>query len=65
MNATYRNNLGKFVTMADAMKADLEGFIADWKRWAIQALREGNRAEALRCKAEMDDCRRKLNALSA
>lgn len=65
MNNQFRNAKGQFVTTTAAMIADLEGFIADWKYWAIQALRKGDRAEAIRCKAEMDDCRRKLNALMA
>jgi hypothetical protein len=65
MTTQYRNAQGKFVTTTAAMVTDLEGFIADWKNWAIQALRKGDRDEALRCKAEMDDCRRKLNALQA
>lgn len=62
---SIRNDKGQFVSTNAAMIADLEGFIADWKHWAIQALRKGDRTDALRCKAEMDSCRQKLNALAA
>lgn len=61
----YRNEKGQFISEAAAIAMDLRFFISEWKRWAIQALRKGDRTEALRCKAEMDDCRRKLNALQA
>jgi hypothetical protein len=45
------------------MIADLEGFIADWKYWAVTAMRNGNRDEALRCKRKLEDCRRKLRGM--
>ena len=60
-----RNHEGKFASTKQAMIADLEGFIADWKHWAVTALRNGNREEAVRCKRELDDCRAKLAALTA
>lgn len=60
-----RNHKGQFVSKRQAMVADLEGFIADWKRWALEAFRSGNREEGLRCKREMDDCRKKLVSLIA
>lgn len=60
-----RNQEGKFASTKQAMIADLEGFIADWKHWAVAALRNGNRDEALRCKRELDDCRHKLRGLLA
>ncbi|WP_458373043.1 hypothetical protein [Pseudomonas laurylsulfatiphila] len=60
-----RNDKGQFVSIDAAMVVDLEGFIEDWKRWAIQALRKGDRVDALRCKAEMDSCRQKLSMLKA
>ncbi|MBD9671607.1 hypothetical protein IB275_13575 [Pseudomonas sp. PDM21] len=47
------------------MAADLEGFISDWKHWALAAFRSGDREEGMRCKREMDDCRQKLAALTA
>lgn len=61
----YRNEKGQFITEKAAYAADLEFFISEWKRWALEAFRKGDRAEALRCKAEMNDCRQKLNALQA
>lgn len=60
-----RNHKGQFASATQAAIADLEGFIADWKHWAVQAMRNGNRDEALRCKRELDDCRQKLAALTA
>lgn len=60
-----RNHKGQFASAEQAMIADLEGFIADWKHWALAAFRRGDREEGLRCKAELDDCRRKLAALTA
>jgi hypothetical protein len=65
MKFQYRNEKGQFISETEAVIADLTFFISEWKRWAIQALRKVDRAEALRCKAEMDDCRSKLNALQA
>lgn len=61
----YRNEKGQFITEKAAIASDLEFFISEWKRWTLEAFRKGDRAEALRCKAEMDDCRQKLNALQA
>jgi hypothetical protein len=60
-----RNHEGKFASTKQAMIADLEGFIDDWKHWAVTALRNGNREEALRCKRELDDCRHKMRELLA
>lgn len=60
-----RNDKGQFVSTKAALIADLEGFIADWKRWALQAFRKGDRADGQRCMAELRDCRQKLNALQA
>ncbi|HFZ2572398.1 TPA: hypothetical protein ACIJ25_001886 [Pseudomonas aeruginosa] len=60
-----RNHKGQFVSAKQALVTDLEGFIADWKRWALEAFRKGDREEGLRCKREMDDCRKKLNELLA
>jgi L-asparagine transporter-like permease len=62
---TIRNDKGQFVSINQAMVADLEGFIADWTHWAKQALRKGDKAEAQRCAAEARDCRQKLKALIA
>ncbi|WP_397448169.1 hypothetical protein [Pseudomonas sp. NA-150] len=45
--------------------ADLKSFIPDWKRWALEAFRKGDRVDGKRCLAEMRDCRQKLNALTA
>ena len=61
----YRNEKGQFITEKAAYVTDLEFFISEWKSWALEAFRKGDRTEALRCKAEMDDCRQKLNALQA
>lgn len=61
----YRNEKGQFISETAAIRMDLEFFISEWKRWAMEALRKGDKAEATRCAAEMNDCRRKLNALSA
>ena len=60
-----RNHEGKFASTKQAMIADLEGFIADWKHWAVTALRNVNREEAVRCKRELDDCRNKLREMQA
>jgi len=60
-----RNHKGQFASDKQSAIADLEGFIADWKYWALSAFRSGNREEALRCKREMDDCKQKLSALTA
>ena len=60
-----RNHEGKFAGTKQAMIADLEGFIADWKHWAVAAMRNGDREEALRCKRELDDCRKNLRELLA
>lgn len=60
-----RNHEGKFASTKQAMIADLEGFIADWKHWAVTALHNGNREESLRCKRELDNCRHKLRELLA
>ncbi|WP_027921528.1 hypothetical protein [Pseudomonas sp. URMO17WK12:I12] len=60
-----RNDKGQFVSTKAALIADLEGFIADWKHWALEALRRGDRADGLRCMAELRDCRQKLKALAA
>lgn len=60
-----RNHKGQFASDKQAMAADLEGFIADWKHWALTAFRSGDREEGMRCKREMDDCRKKLNELLA
>lgn len=60
-----RNHEGKFASTKQAMIADLQGFIDDWKHWAVTALRDGNREEALRCKRELDDCRHKIRELLA
>ena len=60
-----RNHKGQFASTQQAAIADLEGFIADWKRWALQAFRSGNREEGLRCKAELDACRLELAKLTA
>lgn len=62
---TIRNHKGQFVSTKAAMAADLEGFIADWKRWALEAFRKGDRADGQRCMAEMMDCRQKLRELTA
>jgi hypothetical protein len=61
----YRNEKGQFINETAAIKLDLEFFISEWKRWAVQALRKGDPAEAKRCYAEMTDCRKKLKALAA
>ncbi len=61
----YRNEKGQFITEKQAIAGDLAFFISEWKRWALDAFRKGDRAEALRCRAEMDDCRRKLRELTA
>lgn len=60
----YRNEKGQFISEAAAIAMDLRFFISEWKRWAIQAIRNGDPAEASRCYAEMTDCRKKLNALA-
>jgi len=60
-----RNHKGQFASMQQAAIADLQGFISDWKFWALEAFRSGNREEGLRCKHELDDCRKKLAALTS
>lgn len=62
---TYRNEKGQFITESTAIAMDLQFFISEWKRWALEAFRKGDRADGLRCMAEMRDCRQKLNALKA
>ncbi len=62
---TIRNDKGQFVSTKAALIADLEGFIDDWKHWALQAFRKGDRADGKRCMAELRDCRQKLRALVA
>ena len=61
----YRNEKGQFITETAAIAMDLRFFISEWKRWALQAFKKGDRADGLRCMAEMRDCRQKLNALQA
>lgn len=60
-----RNDKGQFVSTNAALIADLKSFIPDWKRWALEAFRKGDRADGLRCMAGLRDCRQKLNALQA
>lgn len=59
----HRNEKGQFITEKASVCMDLEFFISEWKRWAVDALRNGDKTEAHRCVAEMNDCRRKLSAL--
>ncbi|MFW3166311.1 hypothetical protein WBQ28_17665 [Pseudomonas syringae pv. syringae] len=61
----YRNEKGQFINEAAAIKLDLSFFISEWKRWALEAKRKGDQAEAERCMTEMRDCRQKLKALAA
>ncbi|MCP6691323.1 hypothetical protein [Pseudomonas donghuensis] len=61
----YRNDRGQFITEKQAIAGDLTFFISEWKRWALEAFRKGDRAEGKRCLDEMRDCRQKLNALTA
>ncbi len=65
MSFQYRNEKGQFISETAALIADLTFFVSEWKRWAVEAMRKGDREECLRCKTEMNDCRRKLNALKA
>lgn len=60
-----RNHKGQFVSATTAAAVDLQGFIDDWKRWALEAFRKGDREEGQRCMAELRDCRQKLQALTA
>jgi hypothetical protein len=60
-----RNHKGQFASTKQAAIADLEGFIADWKNWALVAFRSGNRDEGMRCKRELDSCRKQLAELTA
>jgi hypothetical protein len=62
---TLRDHKGQFVSTKNAMIVDLEGFIADWKRWALAAFRKDDREDGARCMAELNDCRQKLKALTA
>ncbi|EKJ7650449.1 hypothetical protein RO273_006269 [Pseudomonas aeruginosa] len=60
-----RNHKGQFASEKQAMAADLEGFIADWKHWALAAFRRGDREDGMRCKRELDACRKRLAELIA
>ncbi|KSF88147.2 hypothetical protein AO944_32260 [Pseudomonas aeruginosa] len=62
---TMRNHKGQFASEKQAMAADLEGFIADWKHWALAAFRRGDREDGMRCKRELDACRKRLAELIA
>lgn len=59
----YRDENGRFISESAAIAMDLMFFISEWKRWALDAFRNGDRPEGLRCVAEMRDCRQKLNEL--
>ncbi|MFW5203169.1 hypothetical protein ACOAMT_23230 [Pseudomonas aeruginosa] len=60
-----RNHKGQFASTKQAAIADLEGFIADWKHWALAAFRSGDREDGMRCKRELDACRKQLAELTA
>jgi hypothetical protein len=61
----YRNEKGQFINETAAIRLDLSFFISEWRRWALEAKRKGDHAEAERCLVEMRDCRQKLSALTA
>ncbi|MDX3740189.1 hypothetical protein [Pseudomonas sp.] len=61
----YRNEKGQFITEKQAIAGDLTFFISEWKRWALEAFRKGDREDGRRCMAEMRDCRQKLREVAA
>lgn len=61
----YRNEKGQFITEKQAIAGDLIFFISEWRRWAREAFRKGDREDVRRCMAELRDCREKLRALVA
>ncbi|WP_106804566.1 hypothetical protein [Pseudomonas sp. S5D5] len=65
MTIKCRNEKGQFISVKDAMIEDFKFFISEYKRWAIEALRKGDRVQALEMKANVDSCRKELRALQA
>lgn len=60
-----RNEKGQFITFKQATINDYKFFISEYKRWAIEALRKGDQAQAKEMKGNMDECRKALRELQA
>ncbi len=61
----YRNEKGQFITEKAAMIEDFKFFISEYKRWAVEALRKGDKKTAIEMRDNMDSVRRSLNDLMA
>lgn len=65
MTFKCRNEKGQFISEKAAMIDDFKFFISEYKRWALEAKRKGNRALALEMHANMMNCRKELRVLVA
>ncbi|MNE47951.1 hypothetical protein D3C81_1707870 [compost metagenome] len=60
-----RNGKGQFITAKAAMIEDFKFFIAEYKRWAVEALRKGDKVTAIEMRNNMREAQRELNLLTA